>query len=144
MVSERDETQIRHVYERWHETVMRQDLQGLLALYADHAVMETPAILAMFPDRSDGVLRGRAQIEELFARNFKALAAEFRELYRSGLFFSNGRQLTWEYPRATPRGDQVDLFESMDVEGGLIVYHRVYWGWKGLKTLIAVRDKQPG
>jgi steroid Delta-isomerase len=144
MGSERDETQIRHIYERWHETVMRQDLQGLLALYADHAVIETPAILAMFPDRSDGVLRGRAQIEELFARNFKALAAEFRELYRSGLFFSNGRQLTWEYPRATPRSEQVDLFESMDVESGLIVYHRVYWGWKGLKTLIAVRDKQPG
>jgi hypothetical protein len=70
------------------------------------------------------------------------LAAEFRELYRTGLFFSNGRHLTWEYPRRTPHGQQVDLFESMDIENGLIVYHRVYWGWQGLKTLMAVRDRQ--
>jgi hypothetical protein len=27
----------------------------------------------------------------------------------------------------------------MDIENGLIVYHRVYWGWQGLKALLAVR-----
>jgi hypothetical protein len=27
-------------------------------------------------------------------------------------FFSNGRQLTWEYPRATPQGDQVVAQEN--------------------------------
>lgn len=36
--------------------------------------------------------------------------------------------------------DSCDLLESMDIEDGLIVYHRVYWGWKGLKTLLAARD----
>jgi len=30
----------------------------------------------------------------------------------------------------------------MDIENGLIVYHRVYWGWQGLKTLMATRQKQ--
>ena len=29
----------------------------------------------------------------------------------------------------------------MDIENGLIVYHRVYWGWQGLKALLAVRDR---
>ena len=52
-------------------------------------------------------------------------------------FYSNGRQLTWEYPRATPRGDQIDLVEVMDIAGGLITHHRVYWGWVGFKTLMA-------
>jgi hypothetical protein len=141
-MSATDDAEIRQIYERWHEALMRRDLPGMVALYAEHAVMETPAVLAMFPERQDGIVRGRSEIEQLFARNFKALAAEFRDLYRTGLFFANGRQLTWEYPRATPRGEQVDLFESMDIENGLIVYHRVYWGWHGLKTLISARARQ--
>jgi steroid Delta-isomerase len=29
----------------------------------------------------------------------------------------------------------------MDIEDGLIVYHRVYWGWKGFKALM-VAGKQ--
>jgi hypothetical protein len=137
-----EDAQIRHIYERWHYAIMSQDLAGAMALYAEDAVMETPAVLAVFKDRDEGILRGRSEIEMLFTRNFKALATEFRELHRTGLFFSNGRHLTWEYPRKTPRGQQVDLFESMDIEAGLIVYHRVYWGWQGLKTLMAVRDRQ--
>ena len=54
---------------------------------------------------------------------------------RTITFFANGRQLTWEYPRATPDGDQIDLVEVMDVCGGLITHHRVYWGWVGCRTL---------
>lgn len=140
----REEAQIRHVYEQWHDSVMSQDLAGCMALYAEHAVMETPAVLAQFPERDEGILRGRSEIETLFARNFRNLATEFRALHRSGLFFSNGRHLTWEYPRHTPKGAQIDLFESMDIEDGLIVYHRVYWGWQGLKALMALRDNQGG
>ena len=135
-----EEAQIRHVYERWHSTMTSRDLAGLVALYAEHAVFESPTVLAQFPDRDDGILRGRGEIEKLFARNFENLTTAFSELYRSGLFFSNGRLLTWEYPRLTPSGTQVDLFESMDIENGLIVHHRVYWGWQGLKALLAVRD----
>jgi steroid Delta-isomerase len=136
------DAQIRHVYEQWHAALNAHDLYGMVALYAEDAVLETPAVLAMYPDREDGVLRGRGDIAELFARNFRALSTAFQALYRTGLFFSDGKLLTWEYPRQTPNGEQVDLFESMDIEHGLIVYHRVYWGWKGLKTLIAARDAQ--
>ena len=31
--------------------------------------------------------------------------------------------------------DQIDLVEVMDVSGGLITHHRVYWGWVGFRTL---------
>jgi len=141
-MSASEDAQIRHIYEQWHETLMSQDLAGLTALYAEHAVFESPTVLAQFPERDDGILRGRGEIEKLFARNFANLKTEFSELYRSGLFFSNGRLLTWEYPRLTPSGTQVDLFESMDIEHGLIVYHRVYWGWQGIKALLAVRERQ--
>jgi hypothetical protein len=136
------DAEIRHIYERWHEALMSRDLAAMVALYAEDAVMETPSVLAMFPEREDGVLRGRGEIKKLFVRNFSALAQAFSDLYRTGLFFSNGRLLTWEYPRQTPHGEQVDLFESMDIENRLIVHHRVYWGWKGLRTLLAARERK--
>ena len=99
-----EEAQVRHIYERWHATTTSQDLGGLMALYAEHAVFESPTVLAQFPDRDEGILRGRGEIEQLFARNFTNLRKQFSELYWTGLFFSNGRHLTWEYPRLTPSG----------------------------------------
>jgi steroid Delta-isomerase len=114
-----DDAAILHIYERWHETVVGGDLDGLMALYADDAILETPLILATLPDKNDGVLKGKSAIRP----------------------FANGRQLTWEYPRATPQGDQVDLVEVMDIADGLIVHHRVYWGWVGFKALMAARKE---
>ncbi|MGD0430722.1 MAG: nuclear transport factor 2 family protein [Acetobacteraceae bacterium] len=136
------DARIRHIYDRWHATINSHDLDGVMALYAEHAVLETPAILAMYPDKEEGILRGRGAIEQLFAINFEVLAREFRRLYRSGLFLSNGELPSWVYPRKTPTGDQVDLVESMDIENGLIVYHRVYWGWRGFKALKAAQAKR--
>lgn len=68
-------------------------------------------------------------------RSAAAIFVGLGRWYRTGHFFANGRQLTWEYPRATPDGDQIDLVEVMDVSGGLITHHRVYWGWIGFRTL---------
>ena len=138
------DAQIRHIYERWHETINAHDLAGLVALYAQDAVLETPAILAMYPDKEEGILKGRGEIEKLFAINLQVLSKEFRELYRTSLFLSNGQLLAWEYPRKTPTGEQVDLVESMDIQNGLIVYHRVYWGWKGFKALQAASKTRRG
>ena len=69
------------------------------------------------------------------------LKAGLGRWYRTGLFFSNGRQLVWEYPRETPDGDQVDLVEVMDIANGLIAHHRVYWGWVGFKALAGAINK---
>ena len=43
----------------------------------------------------------------------------------------------WEYPRATPQGEQIDILEFMELQGRLIQRHRIYWGWFGTQTLIA-------
>jgi steroid Delta-isomerase len=132
---------IRHIYEQWHQTIQAKDLDGIMALYADDAVFESPAVLAVLRDRDEGVLHGKTEITRLFATNFRVLSAEFAKLYRTGIFLANNNLLMWEYPRQTPAGEQVDLVESMDIENGLIVYHRVYWGWKGLKALMAARER---
>jgi steroid delta-isomerase len=135
------EAAARRIYEEWHAGFNEGNLERIMAVYAEHAVIETPAVISNFPDAEEGILRGRDKIRDLFARNLKALTGTFTGLYRSGLFFSNGRYLTWEYPRVTPTATQVDLFESMDVENGLCVYHRVYWGWRGMKALLANRER---
>ena len=142
MLASSSQAQIRHIYEKWHETVTARDLEGVLALYAEDATMETPAILALVDGSQDAILKGRSEIRKLFANFFQVFGHEFGELYRPGLFFADGRLLTWEYPRKTPHGEQIDLFESMDIENGLIAYHRVYWGWKGFRALIAARDRR--
>jgi steroid delta-isomerase len=137
----RDEEAARKIYEEWHAGFTEGNLDRIMAVYAEDAAIETPTILSMYPDSEEGILRGRDKIRELFAQNLKNLQGTWDGLYRNGLFFSNGKYLTWEYPRATPSGLQVDLFESMDIENGLCVYHRVYWGWRGMKALLANREK---
>jgi len=135
------DAQIRHVYDQWHATIVARDLDGLMALYAEDAILETPLILAALQDRKRGILQGRNEIRAFFEAGLRKLGNELNRWHRSGLFFSNGRQLTWEYPRETPQGDQVDLVEVMDIDAGLISHHRVYWGWVGFRTLVASLEK---
>jgi enamine deaminase RidA (YjgF/YER057c/UK114 family) len=134
-MTDNTDAQIRHVYERWHETIVARDLDGLMALYAEDAIIETPFILATFKDMTQGVLKGKPAIRSFFAAGFRNPESGLGRWYRTGTFFANGRQLTWEYPRDTPQGDQVDLVEVMDLANGLIAHHRVYWGWVGFKAL---------
>ncbi|WP_118178562.1 nuclear transport factor 2 family protein [Paraburkholderia phosphatilytica] len=132
------DAEILHIYDRWHESVVKRDLDGVVALYDEHAVLESPLVMIVSADRQDGRLRGKDRIAAFFEQGFRSPENGLGRWYRTGTFFSNGRLLTWEYPRETPEGDQVDLVEVMDVERGLIVHHRVYWGWVGVKALLAV------
>lgn len=134
---EATQAEIRHIYDQWHETVLRRDLAGLMALYDEEALLESPLILATRPESQSGILRGKAEITPFLAAALRAPPNDLGRWYRTGTFFANGKQLTWEYSRQTPDGGQVDLVEMMDIAGGLIVHHRVYWGWAGFRSLAA-------
>jgi steroid Delta-isomerase len=136
-MTEDTDAQIRHIYDRWHKTIVSRDLDGLMGLYAENAILETPLILVTLTNQKQGILQGKNEIRSFFEAGLRRLGSELNRWYRTGLFFSNGRQLIWEYPRETPQGDQVDLVEIMDIMNGLIVHHRVYWGWTGFQTLSA-------
>ncbi|RKT99872.1 polyketide cyclase [Burkholderia sp. Nafp2/4-1b] len=129
------DTDAHRIHQDWHAAVVARDLDALMSLYADDAILETPLIVVTLPEHGSGVLRGKAAIGEFFAAGLRNPGNRLGRWYRTGLFFSNGRQLTWEYPRATPEGDQVDLVEVMDLRDGLIAHHRVYWGWVGFNAL---------
>jgi hypothetical protein len=140
-MTENTDAQIRHVHGQWHAAVRGRDLDGLMALYAEDAILETPLILATLSDRTEGVLKGRREIRSFFEAGLRKLGNDLGRWYRTDTFFSDGRQLVWEYPRETPQGDQVDLVEVMDLKDGLIAHHRVYWGWVGFKALVAALGK---
>jgi SnoaL-like domain len=124
------------IFEMWHEYAKARDVENLIELYADDAILETPLVTAILDDRTSGILRGRAEIKHFFERGVERRPDELLKWYRSGIFLTNGKLLTWEYPRATPSGDQIDLVEVMDVENGKIVNHRIYWGWRGFNLLL--------
>ncbi|MCW0393196.1 MULTISPECIES: nuclear transport factor 2 family protein [Xanthomonas] len=131
------------VFERWHRHVVARDLPALMALYAPDAQLESPLAYVASATRHDGRLQGREAIAAFFASSFAQPENGLGRWYRSGRCHVAGRQLVWEYPRDTPQGDQVDLVEVMDLDAaGLIACHRVYWGWKGVQTLLAALDRQ--
>jgi len=125
------------VYREWDERAKALDTEGLLALYSEDAVLESPLVPAILDDKKDGVLRGHDELRRFFAEGGRRRPNDLVRWYRTGEWLTDGHHLlAWEYPRHTPDGDQVDLVEIMEIVSGLIVYHRIYWGWKGC-TLIA-------
>lgn len=134
-MSEGGDIQTRQIYEQWHDAIKDGDLERLMALYREDAIMETPLALVALKDRSKGILEGKDEIRSFFKAGLRNLGSELNRWYRTGLLFSNGQQLIWEYPRETPKGDQVDLVEVMDISEGRIHHHRVYWGWLGFQVL---------
>jgi hypothetical protein len=120
------------IHRDWHERVKAHDTEGLIALYAEDAVFESPLVAALLGDKPGGVLRGHDALRHFFAEGARRRPHDLVRWYRTGTFLTDGsRVLIWEYPRAAPDGDQADLVEVMEIDDGLIQHHRVYWGWKG-------------
>lgn len=123
---------IEAVVHAWESALAAHDLDALLACYAPDATLESPLVAHMTGE--EGVCRGHAQLRP-FLTEVVARTPKLRAYHRAG-FFTDGRRATWEYPRVTPQGEQMDFVEVMEIEDGLIQAHRVYWGWRGVEVLI--------
>jgi hypothetical protein len=124
------------IHQQWHGRAKSPGTEGLLALYAKEAVLETPLVRAIFDDRESGILRGHREIRLFFEEGARRRPNALVRWHRTGRWLTDGeRLLVWEYPRQAPDGDQVDLVEVMEIADGLIQYHRVYWGWFGTPLL---------
>ncbi|MCA6104694.1 nuclear transport factor 2 family protein [Bradyrhizobium sp. WSM 4400] len=120
------------IYRLWDEALGNKDLEAALALYAADASIESPLVQHLMQTK-DGIVHGRDALREFITRVFRTNPPQ-RRRFKQG-FFSDGRVLTWEYPRQSPDGDQMDLVEVMEIDDGLIQRHRVYWGWYALNVL---------
>lgn len=123
------------IHREWDARTRAHDIEGLLALYTEDAILESP-LVARILDQSSGLLRGKEQLREFFRRGTDNRPNELVRWYRTGRYLFDGRTLIWEYPRAhADGGDQVDLVEVMDLRGPQIAHHRIYWGWFGTPLL---------
>jgi ketosteroid isomerase-like protein len=123
---------IERIHTLWNEALDRKDVDAAAALYAPDTVLESPLVRHLLKS-NEGIVRGHEKLHE-FLKTVFARTPTSRHIYRTG-FFTDGRTVIWEYPRATPDGEQMDFVEVMEIEQGLIKRHRVYWGWFGVKII---------
>jgi len=123
---------VERIYKLWDDALGKKDLDAALALYADDASIESP-LVAHLLNINEGIVQGKDAMRKFIALVFRTQPPQ-RKRFRTG-FFTDGRTVTWEYPRASPEGDQMDLVEVMEIQHGLIRRHRVYWGWYALNVL---------
>jgi SnoaL-like domain len=129
MTHQRTPEEILHA---WDEALGRKDVAAAAALYAPDATLESPLVCHLMGVER-GVLQGREEIRRFAARVFEGQPPQRRRYKKQ--HFTDGETLMWEYPRATPQGDQMDFVEVMELKNGLIQHHRVYWGWFGVNIL---------
>ena len=123
---------VERIYKLWDAALGQRDLEASLSLYAEDASIESPLVCHLMNTPS-GIVQGKANLRAFIARVFETNPPQ-RKRFRTG-FFTDGRVLTWEYPRQSPEGEQMELVEIMEIEDGLIKRHRVYWGWYALNVL---------
>lgn len=131
-ISKEIASDVERIYHKWEEAWSNNDLDAMIALYASDATLESPLIPHLL-DTDTGVCQGRDQIRALLETAAPRKPVK-RTFHRTG-YFTDGKTLVWEYPRATPNGEQMDFFEVMEIENGLIQKHRVYWGWRGYEVI---------
>jgi len=129
---------VERVYRAWDEALGAKDLDAAIALYAPDATLESPLVRHHLRV-DDGVVHGRDALREFVRVVFERQPPQ-RRRFRTG-FLTDGRTLMWEYPRAAPDREQMDLVEVMEIDGGLIRHHRVYCGWYGLRLLERAADR---
>ncbi len=125
----------RRIFLEWDARARAMDVEGLLALYAPDATVESPLIPAILDDVRTGVLRGHSELRRFFDEGGRRRPNALVRWYRTGKYLWDGTTLVWEYPREAPDGEQVDITEVMDIVDGKIQRHRIYWGWFGLTLL---------
>lgn len=123
------------IYREWDTRTRAHDIDALLQLYTEDAVLESPLVPRILDQRS-GVLTGHAQLQAFFRRGTDTRPNELVRWYRTGYYLFDGHTLMWEYPRTHPDGgNQVDIAEIMDLNGAQITHHLIYWGWNGTPLL---------
>lgn len=119
MTNQTRQSEAERICKLWDDALGSKDLEASLALYAD--------------DASTGIVKGKDNLRVFITRVFQTNPPQ-RKRFKQG-FFTDGRIVTWEYPRLAPDGEQMELIEVMEIDQGLIQRHRVYWGWYALSLL---------
>lgn len=114
----------RQVILRWIDAFNRQDLEGVLDLYADDVRTESPLLLKL---GQGGLVRleGKPALREYFGR---ALAhAHTPPRFTPLHLLTEGEVAILEYDREAPQGGNPGVAERFVIRNGRIVESRVFW-----------------
>ncbi|QQO14287.1 nuclear transport factor 2 family protein [Bradyrhizobium diazoefficiens] len=126
-------TPIERMYFAWNDALSHNDVDALLALYADDSWLESPLVPHLLGIER-GWLHGRGELRALF--DLLAIRKPPVRQYHRTAYLTDGKRLIWEYPRDAGHGEQMDFVEAMELnDAGLIQRHCVYWGWFGFRVL---------
>jgi len=92
----------RRIHEEWHRAIIGQNLDDLMALYAENAAIDSTAVLVLERDPS-GILRGKDRLRAHFQAFFDLTGPGDGEWHRLSAVASSGGTLIWEYPSAAGR-----------------------------------------
>ena len=112
------------IAQRWLDCFARQDLDGLIALYAPDATHTSPKIRTLHPE-TGGRLVGTAAMRKWWADSFARLPGL---RYEEAVFTSDDARVFMEYVRRVPGEPDMPVAEVLDVRNGQIVASRVYHG----------------
>lgn len=112
------------IAQRWLDCFARQDLDGLLALYATDATHTSPKIRTLHPE-TGGRLVGTAAMRKWWADAFARLPGL---RYEDAVFTGDDARVFMEYVRRVPGEPDMPVAEVLEVRSGKIVASRVYHG----------------
>lgn len=108
----------------WARAFNAHDVDGIVALYAEHATHTSPKIRALHPD-TGGKLVGKAAIEAWWRG---AIGRTPGLRYEETAITANEERVILEYTRLADGDAPMLVAEAFDVENGLVVASRVFHG----------------
>ncbi|MFZ5477772.1 MAG: NUDIX domain-containing protein [Myxococcota bacterium] len=109
---------------RWLRAFNTRDLDGLLALYADHAVHTSPKLRDRRPE-TKGEVRGKAALRSWWADSMDRLPGLH---YAEQHLTASGDRVFMEYLRTNPGDADLLVAESLVVRDGVIAESHVFHG----------------
>ncbi|WP_156944222.1 nuclear transport factor 2 family protein [Bradyrhizobium sp. Ec3.3] len=110
MINEAHQRDAERICKLWDEALGAKDLEASLALYADDASIESPLVRHLMKTPI-GIVKGKDNLRSFIARVFQTNPPQ-RKRFKQGFC----RIVTWEYPRVSPDGDQMELVEIMEID----------------------------
>ncbi|MBS1487800.1 MAG: nuclear transport factor 2 family protein [Bacteroidetes bacterium] len=115
-------SELNEIAHRWFEAFNNKNLEGLLALYDDHAVHFSPKLKVRHPE-TNGLIKGKAAMRAWWQDAFDRLPSLHYEIVR---LTPCEDRVFMEYIRHVNGEDDLFVGEMLEIQRGLIVRSSVF------------------
>lgn len=112
------------IAQQWFNAFNTHNLEGLLALYDDHAIHFSPKLKIRQPE-TQGLIKGKAALRDWWKDSFDRLPTLH---YQPTSFTANEQRIFMEYIRSVEGETEMLIAEVLEISYGKINASRVYHG----------------